>query len=120
LHDEIPTRDGHWTTNLEGSYPLLEELRTLSGLGARWLYIDRGWREILWSTHCNTGPPRWPPCAGQRRRWTPSGTPSCARCRLDRDRPWDPTERPRPGSVDKTLAFAAYAVDVAASLAPNR
>jgi hypothetical protein len=46
--------------------------------------------------------------------------PLLRQVQADRDRPWDPTERPRPGSVDKTLAFAAYAVDVAASLAPNR
>jgi len=29
LHDEIPTRDGHWTKHLEGSYPHLDELASL-------------------------------------------------------------------------------------------
>jgi len=59
LHDEIPTRDGHWTHHLEGSYPVLDELRSLSGLGRDWLYIDHGWREMQWSTHCNTEVARW-------------------------------------------------------------
>jgi hypothetical protein len=59
LHDEIPTRPGHWTHHLEGSYPLREELRTLNGLSRRWLYIDHGWREMQWSTHCNTEIVRW-------------------------------------------------------------
>ena len=59
LHDEIPTRDGHWTKHLEGSYPLLDELSSLDGLGARWLYVDHGWREMQWSTHCNSEVSRW-------------------------------------------------------------
>ncbi len=32
----------------------------------------------------------------------------------DRERGWDPHERPRPGSVECTLAFADFAKDVAA------
>ncbi|TWD83853.1 uncharacterized protein DUF4111 [Kribbella amoyensis] len=59
LHDEIPTRPGFWTKHLEGSYPLLDELRTLDGLGSDWLYIDHGWRDMQWSTHCNTEVVRW-------------------------------------------------------------
>jgi predicted nucleotidyltransferase len=59
LHDEIPTRPGHWTHHLEGSYPDKHELRTLAGLGRPWLYIDHGWRELQWSTHCNTEVVRW-------------------------------------------------------------
>jgi predicted nucleotidyltransferase len=59
LHDELPTRPGHWTKHLEGSYPLAEELRSLQHLDARWLYIDHGWREMQWSTHCNTEVARW-------------------------------------------------------------
>lgn len=59
LHDEIPTRSGFWTGHLEGSYPLLSELSTLDGLGQDWLYIDHGWREMQWSTHCNTEVVRW-------------------------------------------------------------
>jgi hypothetical protein len=59
LHDEIPTRPGHWTKHLEGSYPVLEELRSLRGLGAPWLYVDHGWREMQWSTHCNSEVARW-------------------------------------------------------------
>lgn len=59
LHDEIPTRQGHWTHHLEGSYPQTDELRTLDALGKEWLYIDHGWREMQWSTHCNTEVVRW-------------------------------------------------------------
>jgi Aminoglycoside adenylyltransferase, C-terminal domain len=59
LHDEIPTRPGHWTQHLEGSYPDKDDLRTLDGLGRPWLYIDHGWREMQWSTHCNTEVVRW-------------------------------------------------------------
>lgn len=59
LHDEIPTRPGFWTQHLEGSYPLAHQLRTLNGLGRDWLYIDHGWRQMQWSTHCNTEVVRW-------------------------------------------------------------
>ncbi|ADB32793.1 hypothetical protein Kfla_3738 [Kribbella flavida DSM 17836] len=59
LHAEIPARPGFWTQHLEGSYPLLADLRTLDGLGRDWLYVDHGWREMQWSTHCNSEVVRW-------------------------------------------------------------
>ncbi|MDQ3166584.1 MAG: DUF4111 domain-containing protein [Actinomycetota bacterium] len=59
LHDEIPTRKGHWAHHLEGSYPDQDELRSLAGLGRQWLYIDHGWRDMQWSTHCNSEVVRW-------------------------------------------------------------
>lgn len=59
LHDEIPTRPGHWPRHLEGSYPVLDELRGLAGLGRPWPYIDHGWRELQRATHCNTEVTRW-------------------------------------------------------------
>jgi predicted nucleotidyltransferase len=59
LHDEIPTRSGHWPHDLEGSYAPRAELETLAALDSRWLYVDRGWRELQWSTHCNTEDVRW-------------------------------------------------------------
>ena len=59
LHDELPTRDGFWNRHLEGSYPVASELRTLDGLGREWLYIDHGWREMQWATHCNNVVSRW-------------------------------------------------------------
>lgn len=59
LHAEIPTREGHWAHHLEGSYPVLSELGSVTGLGAEWLYIDHGWHEMQWSTHCNTEVARW-------------------------------------------------------------
>ncbi len=59
LHDEIPTRPGHWSTELEGSYPEITELRSITSLGRPWLYVDRGHREMQWSTHCNTEVVRW-------------------------------------------------------------
>ncbi len=91
LHDNLPTRQGHWTRHLEGSYPLRADLRSLGGLGREWLFVDHGWREMQWSTHCNTEVARWSlrergvVLAGQprRRSWsrfppTPSG-PGCAK-----------------------------------------
>ena len=59
LHDELPTRDGFWCRHLEGSYPVAEELRTLAGLRCPWLYVDHGWREMQWATHCNNVVARW-------------------------------------------------------------
>lgn len=59
LHDEIPARSGPWTHDLEGSYAPKAELATLAALGKQWLYVDRGWREMQWSTHCNTEDVRW-------------------------------------------------------------
>lgn len=59
MHDEIPTREGHWTSHLEGSYPHEHDLRTLDALDEEWLYIDHGWRQMQWSTHCNTEVVRW-------------------------------------------------------------
>ena len=59
FHDEVPTRPGHWTQNLEGSYAPLGDLETPMGLGKKWPYIDRGWRDMQWSTHCNTEDVRW-------------------------------------------------------------
>jgi hypothetical protein len=59
LHREIPTRPGHWAHHLEGSYPPKDELRGLDGLGRAWLYIDHGWQEMQWSTHCNSEVVRW-------------------------------------------------------------
>jgi predicted nucleotidyltransferase len=59
LHADLPAAEGHWNRELEGSYAPVEELRTLGGLGRRWLYVDRGATEMEWSTHCNTHEHRW-------------------------------------------------------------
>ena len=59
LHEEIPTRPGHWATNLEGSYAPQGDLETVERLDREWLYVDRGWREMRWSTHCNVADTRW-------------------------------------------------------------
>ncbi|MHB8510238.1 MAG: hypothetical protein ACYDGR_16605, partial [Candidatus Dormibacteria bacterium] len=66
LHRELYARQGSdldelegWTDHLEGSYPNGDELRTLEGLGRRWLYGDHGNPEMEWSTHCNTEVVRW-------------------------------------------------------------
>jgi predicted nucleotidyltransferase len=59
LHEEIPTWPGYWAYNLEGSYAPREDLQTLAALERRWLYINRGKREMEWSTHCNTEDVRW-------------------------------------------------------------
>ena len=59
LHDEIPTREGHWTHHLEGSWLPVDDLGTLDGLGRDWLFVNHGWRAMTWSTHCNTEVTRW-------------------------------------------------------------
>lgn len=59
LHDEIPTRPGHWTHDLEGSYALLSDLDTNNSIGRNWLFIDHGHREMEWSSHCNSEMHRW-------------------------------------------------------------
>jgi hypothetical protein len=59
LHDEIPTRPGFWTKELEGSYADVPSLRSVDGLGVPWLYCDRGHRELSWDTHCNSLHTRW-------------------------------------------------------------
>jgi len=59
LHAEIPSRDGYWAINLEGSYAPRRDLESLDTLGREWLYIDRGWREMQWSPHCNVADTRW-------------------------------------------------------------
>jgi Domain of unknown function (DUF4111) len=59
LHDDLPQRVGHWNRHLEGSYPLVDELRSLDGMGKEWLYVDHGARGMEWATHCNTEVTRW-------------------------------------------------------------
>ena len=59
LHDEIPTRPGHWPHDLEGSYAPRADLETLAALDNQWLYVNRGQREMQWSMHCNTEDVRW-------------------------------------------------------------
>jgi predicted nucleotidyltransferase len=59
LHDEIPTRPGHWPHDLEGSYAPRADLETLAALDRQWLYVNRGGRDLEWSTHCNTEDVRW-------------------------------------------------------------
>jgi hypothetical protein len=59
LHAEIPSRTGHWPHDLEGSYAPRADLASLEALGQKWLYVDRGHREMQWSTHCNCEDVRW-------------------------------------------------------------
>ncbi|NYJ07589.1 aminoglycoside adenylyltransferase domain-containing protein [Petropleomorpha daqingensis] len=59
LHDEIPTRDGHWCHDLEGSYAPLAELASVEFLGRQWLFNDHGHRTLVWDDHCNRGYTRW-------------------------------------------------------------
>ena len=59
IHDEIPTREGHWPHDIEGSYAPLEELASVEHLGRRWLFNDHGHRTLEWSDHCNRGYTRW-------------------------------------------------------------
>jgi hypothetical protein len=185
LHDGIPTRTGFWTKHLEGSYADITSLRSVEGIGVRWLFCDHGHRGLIWDTHCNSGHSRWilrhhgitiagPPAADlvdevpsqalrdearralpevmtDVRTWAPfdvawtqryvvstycrilytlhtaevaskRGALEWARDNLDpRWRPlltqviqdralgWNPADRPRPGSLEATYEFAAYA-----------
>ena len=59
LHRSIPHGEGHWCGHLEGSYAVADDLRTVAGLGAEWLYVDHGWDEMSWSDHCNQPWTRW-------------------------------------------------------------
>ena len=58
LHDEIPTRDGHWCHDLEGSYAPVDELADVAHLGAAWLFNNHGYRTLEWSEI--VGPPSLP------------------------------------------------------------
>jgi hypothetical protein len=57
--EQIFRRPGHWTQHLEGSYAPENELRSLDGLGNRWLFLDNAHKEMEWSTHCNSLEHRW-------------------------------------------------------------
>jgi hypothetical protein len=59
LHRQIFRQPGHWTQHLEGSYAPENELRSLDGLGNRWLFLDNAHEEMEWSTHCNSLEHRW-------------------------------------------------------------
>lgn len=59
LHDEIPTRPGHWSTEIEGSYADVDSLRSVAGMGVPWLFNDHGHRTLIWDTHCNNPHARW-------------------------------------------------------------
>lgn len=59
LHDEIPLRPGHWSTEIEGSYADIESLRSVAGMGVPWLFNDHGHRTLIWDTHCNNPHARW-------------------------------------------------------------
>ncbi len=185
LHDEIPLRPGHWSTEIEGSYADIASLRSVAGRGVPWLFNDHGTRTLAWDLHCNSAHVRWilrnhgitldgPPVtslvdevpAGVLRasmiselphvltgieEWAPMKAAWAQRyivsayCRTlytiatdavtskrgalewgmkvleqrwhplleqvlgDRDLGWEPEVGPRPGSMEQTLAFAAYA-----------
>jgi hypothetical protein len=59
VHDEIPTRDGHWPHDIEGSYAPLADLTSVDHLGREWLFNDHGHRTLVWDDHCNRGYTRW-------------------------------------------------------------
>ncbi|MBO1756558.1 DUF4111 domain-containing protein [Allobranchiibius sp. CTAmp26] len=59
LHAQIPTRDGHWCHDLEGSYAPVDELASVEHLGRKWLFNDHGQRSLERDDHCNRGYTRW-------------------------------------------------------------
>ena len=56
LHDEIPTREGHWPRH-GGSYAVRGAASTITSAG--WRFHDHGHRTLEWSDHCNRGYTRW-------------------------------------------------------------
>lgn len=59
LHDQIPTREGHWCHDIEGSYAPMAELTSTGHLGSKWLFNDHGHRTLEWDDHCNRAFTRW-------------------------------------------------------------
>ena len=59
LHAALPDRPGTWSQDVEGSYADAASLRSATGLGVPWLYVDRGHRDMQWDEHCNTLHTRW-------------------------------------------------------------
>jgi hypothetical protein len=59
LHDEVPTRSGHWPHDLEGSYAPVDELAAVTHLGRTWLFNNHGHRTLEWDDHCNRAYTRW-------------------------------------------------------------
>jgi hypothetical protein len=59
LHDEIPTRDGQWVHDIEGSYAPIHELASVDFMGRPWLFNDHGHRTLELDDHCNRAYTRW-------------------------------------------------------------
>jgi hypothetical protein len=59
IHDEIPTREGHWCHDFEGSYAPVAELASVDHLGRKWAFNNHGHRSLEWDEHCNRGYTRW-------------------------------------------------------------
>ena len=59
MHDEFPTRPEHWAKHLEGSYAVVDDLRSLAGRGRGWPFVDHGSRQLVSDAHCNTAVVRW-------------------------------------------------------------
>ena len=59
LHDEIPSRDRPWCSDLEGSYAPVDELASVEYLGRTWMFNDHGHRTLAWDVHCNRAYTRW-------------------------------------------------------------
>ena len=59
LHDELPTRAGHWPHDMEGSYAPIGELASIEALGRAWLFNNHGQRTLEWDDHCNRAYTRW-------------------------------------------------------------
>ena len=59
LHDELPTRAGHWPHDMEGSYAPIDQLASVDSIGRPWLFNDHGQRTLEWDDHCNRAYTRW-------------------------------------------------------------
>ncbi|GAA0275353.1 aminoglycoside adenylyltransferase domain-containing protein [Cryptosporangium japonicum] len=126
LHAGIPDRPGFWSTHLEASYADVDTLRAearaaLPNLLAEtrtWAPFDVAWTQrYLVSTYCRLlYTLRTARVASKRGAldWAhdtldPVWRPLLTQVRDDRALGWEPDAPPRPGSLDATYDFAAYA-----------
>lgn len=101
LHRSLPAQDGYWNRHLEGSYPPIEDLRTLDALGRDWLFVDHGHHGTLASKRQAL---MW--AAGELdERWCPL----IQRAEAERTRGWDTSDRPDRESLRMTYELAEHA-----------
>jgi hypothetical protein len=105
LHTKMRTWPNHWAGHIEGSYVPQDDLRSLAGLGRRWLFVDQGHSgsDMEWSTHCNTEVVRW--ILRLDAKWKDLISETLE----GRSLGWNHSDPLKPGALEATLAFNEYA-----------